>query len=62
MTTPVIGRVRQPWALWLAAIARVRRHRVLVLTERELGKGDPHLRTLPPRRGTGRGRPFRRAP
>lgn len=46
MTAPVIGRVRQPWALWRAVMAGVRRHRALRLIERELAKADPHLREM----------------
>lgn len=46
MTGHVIPRVRQFWALGLMTVARVRRHRALDLIERELGKGDPHLRAM----------------
>jgi hypothetical protein len=35
-----------PWALWRAVMAGVRRNRALRLIERELAKGDPHLRAM----------------
>jgi hypothetical protein len=42
----VIALIRRYLAPGLRTIARVRWHRVLGRIERELGKGDPHLRQM----------------